>query len=363
MRVRSLALLLTAAVTLAFTAVTAPPAAAATPDRWGFAAVWNPAVPLGTTLDTTRQWGSWKTAFPALWATGGKQAVGRFQVTFPQVASGTRGTVHVTAVSRTGNYCEVVRWGSAVADEIVDVACHKPGGVPADTPFTIMWSTSSGVTPPGAYATAQVNTAGNAVQWYNSTGAGVPGTGMLTPGRYIVRFPGVGVVGVGLSGNVQVTAIQPNAVARRCKVESWSPVGLEIDVVVVCVNAAGAPTSTDFFVTYHRQRAVFGAVDVPKYFGYIWSAGGGQTNYNHQLGFGANAVGMLGVGTYQVKYPQLGVRETHAQITAYGDGPNYCGLGQPWVYSGPDALVTVMCFDNAGNPVNYRFLSTFTSRR
>ncbi|SNT16506.1 hypothetical protein SAMN05421812_103482 [Asanoa hainanensis] len=360
MRVRPLALALVAAVTVAV--APAPPAAAATPDRWGFAAVWNPTVPAGTTLDTTRQWGSWRAAFPALWATGGKLAVGLFRVTFPQVASGTRGTVHVTAVSRAGNYCEVFRWGSAGADEIVDVACHRPGGILADTPFTIMWSTSSGVFPPGAYATAQVNTAGAAVQWYNSTGAGAPGTGLLTPGRYLVRIPGVGVVGAGLSGNVQVTAIQPNAVARRCKVESWSPVGLEIDVVVVCVNAAGALTSTDFFITYHRQRAVFGAVDVPKYFGYIWSAGGGQTNYNHQLGFGANGVGMLAGGTYEVKYPQIGIRETNTHVTAYGDGPNYCGLGQPWVNAGSDALVNVMCFDNTGNPANYRFLSTFTSR-
>lgn len=359
MRARSLAALL-----IILAAVLAPvtPAGADAPDRWGFAAVWNPAVPAGTTLDTTRQWGSWKTAFPALWATGGKQAVGRFRVTFPQVAAGSRGTVHVTAVSRAGHYCEVVRWGSAGADEIVDVACFRPGGIPADTPFTVMWSISSGIVPPGAYATVEVDPAGATVQWYNSTPGGAPGTGVLSIGRYIVRIPGVGVLGAGLTGNLQVTAIQPNAQPRRCKVESWTPVGLELTITVVCHNAAGVQTPTGFLLSYHRQRAVFGDVDPPKYFGYVWAGGGGQTNHNHQLGFGANAVAPLVPGNVQVRYPQLAVRETHAQVTAFAEGPNYCGLSQPWTYAGPDAVVNVMCFDAAGHPAAFRFFSTFTSR-
>ena len=38
------------------------------------------------------------------------------------------------------------------------------------------------------------------------------------PGHYQVRFKNVGVAGV-QSGNLQVTAVQPTAQPRRCKVK------------------------------------------------------------------------------------------------------------------------------------------------
>ena len=103
------------------------------PTAGGFAYVKDPTVPVWTVLDTSRQWGSWKTAFPAAWADGVKLAPGRFQVRFPQVGAGSRGVPHVTPVNRTGHYCEVVRWFQSGADEIVDVQCHDPAA-PATTP-------------------------------------------------------------------------------------------------------------------------------------------------------------------------------------------------------------------------------------
>ncbi|GAB3937610.1 hypothetical protein GCM10027614_16120 [Micromonospora vulcania] len=165
MRLRSIVTAALAAV-LAASALAPPTPAAATADRWGFAYVKDPTVPVWTVLDTTRQWGSWKTAFPAAWADGVKLAPGRFQVRFPQVGTSSRGVPHVTPVNRTGHYCEVVRWFQSGTDEIVDVQCHKPGGTREDTPFTVLWTTSSGwCRPPARTPTCS----GVAASWCSRT--------------------------------------------------------------------------------------------------------------------------------------------------------------------------------------------------
>ncbi|MDM4718835.1 hypothetical protein QTQ03_04190 [Micromonospora sp. WMMA1363] len=60
------------------------------------------------------------------------------------------------------------------------------------------------------------------------------------------------------------------------------------------------------------------------------------------LGVGANTVGALApAGRYLVTFPQLGVKETHAQVVAQGFGPHYCHLTRPWSYAF-DAEVDVL---------------------
>ncbi|SBT39483.1 hypothetical protein [Micromonospora auratinigra] len=336
-------------------------AGAATPDRWGFATVKDPTVAAWTVLDTSRQWGSWKTAFPAAWADGIKLAPGRFLVRFPQVGAGSLGVPHVTPIDRGGHYCEVVRWYQSGSDEIVDVQCHKPGGTRDDSPFTVLWTVSSGVLPVGSGAHAYLQGgASGLVQAYNSTGAGV-GVGPLGVGQWSVKLPGVGLAGV-LAGNLQVTAIQPNAGPRRCKVHKWSATGTDLLVFVFCFDATGAPVNTDFTLSYHRARSVTGGYAPPKYFGHLASAAGGPTNDNHVVGLDANTLSpLLPAGRHLVTFPQLGQKETHAQVTAQGDGSNYCNLTQPWSYA-VDAPVDVICFDNAGTVVPHDVLVAFTSR-
>jgi hypothetical protein len=363
MRVRPLALALTTAVTLVVALVTTTaPAQAATADGWGFAYVDNPTVAVWTDLDHAHQYGSWKPAFPALWAQGIKVALGRFQVRFPQVGAG-RGNVHVTAVNRTGDYCLIVRWGQSLTDEIVDVQCRKPGGAAVDSRFTVLWTSSSGVLPSPltSYASVQQGL-GGPVQSYNSTGG--PVTVAAGPvGQYQVRFAGVGGAATSVSGNVQVTAIQPNAIARRCKVARFFNSGPDIIVYVFCFDAAGAPVAGEFTASYHRERSVIASFAPPKFFGYLWTAGGGLTNFNYPAGgFGFNSFAAIAPpGRYQVKYPLLGQQETHAQVTAFGDSSDYCHLTDLWVHSGGTALVDVLCFDNAGVTRANPFLSTFTS--
>lgn len=361
---RSRPLILAATLTAALVATLlgpTGPARAATADKWGFAYVDNPAAPVWTVLDPTRQWGSWKTAFPALSAEGMKIAPGRFLVRFPQVGTGSRGNVHVTAVNRTGHFCGIVRWYQTGADEIVEVQCHRPLGGGDDSPFTVLWTLNSGVLPAGqgSYASVQYGPA-SIVQAYNSTGGGVS----VTPGGggYQVRLAGVGG-GPALTGNVQVTAVAPNAAPRRCKVENWAAAGLDVNVRVICHDQAGVVVPSEFTLSYHRERAVFASLGPPKYFGYVWTAGAGPTNFNYPNGIGFNIVTATAPpGRYDVRYPTLGLQQTHAQVTGYGSGPNYCHLTQPWIFVGPDALVDHLCFDNTGTPQPYRFLGTFTSR-
>ena len=54
---------------------------------------------------------------------------------------------------RTGFRGRIVR----VQGRIVDVQCHKPGGLPEDSRFTVLWTVSSGVLPStaGSYASVQ----------------------------------------------------------------------------------------------------------------------------------------------------------------------------------------------------------------
>lgn len=360
MRLRSIATAL-AAVLAAGALVPPTPAAAATADRWGFAYVKDPTVPAWTVLDTTRQWGSWKTAFPAAWAQGAKVGPGRFLVRFPQIGTGSRGVPHVTPVNRTGHYCEVVRWYQSGTDQIVDVQCHKPGGTRDDSPFTVLWTTSTGVLPAGtAHAYAQVTAGAGLVQSYNSTGA-LNGVGALGVGQYTVKLPGVGLAGA-LAGNVQVTAVQPNALPRRCKVYRWFAAGTDVVAYVSCFDHTGTLTNSDFTISYHRRRAVVGSVAPPTRFGHLATAAGGATNDNSVLGVGANGVAALApAGRYLATFPQLGAKETHAQVVAQGSGSNYCHLTQPWSYA-LDAGVDVICFDNAAVVTPHRFLAAFTSR-
>jgi hypothetical protein len=363
MRIRPLAV---ATATLAAMASIAlgvgAPAQAATADQWGFAYVNNPTVPPGTVLDPAHQAGTWP---PGFVATGGKLAPGWFEVTFPMIGAGSKGIVHVTPVNRTGTYCVVVRWFQSGPDEIVDVQCRQPGGLPADTQFTVLWTISSGVIPPNtSHAYVQTISTGAIVQAYNSTGAGVT-VSPVPPGRYVVLFSDVATPGQ-LSGNLQVTAIQPNAQPRRCKVEKWGLSGkADIVAVVACYDQTGTSTDTDFVASYHRERSVLGSFAPPKYFGYVWSPNlAPETNFNYPAGgFGFNGIGALAPpGRYLVKYPLLALNENHAQVTAYGGGSNYCHLTQLWLTSGSTIGVDVLCFDNTGAPAPHDFFSTFTNK-
>ncbi|MET8088232.1 hypothetical protein [Micromonospora sp. NPDC005237] len=112
----------------------------------------------------------------------------------------------------------------------------------------------------------------------------------------------------------------------------------------------------------HRRRAVIGSLGPLSHFGYLGTAVGGPTNDNSMPGVGANTVAPLApAGRFLAAFPQIGPKETHAQVVAQSGRSNYYHLTQPWTYT-TNADVDVICFDNAGAVTPHRFLATFTSR-
>jgi len=347
-------------VGLAGAAVAAGPAQAAPAEMWGFAYMDNPTPPPGWVMDPSRQWGSWKVAFPADMATVSQLGPGAYRVRFPHLATDA-GVAHVTAVvGQVPAWCKLDRW-FVRRHLFVDVSCHKLGGAPYDTPFSIVFSQKSAplAVPGGAYAYVHADAGAGLIDSYNSAGAtnaAAAGGG----GFYRVVLPKVGT-SPGFSGNVQVSAVFETA--RRCTVADIAVGGDDVYVYVTCVDGAGMPADSGFTLTYHRERPVFGEVAPPRRFGYVLTGPvvGPGTDFNSAGG--VNAVVPSGPGQTFVRFPFLGVKETHAQVTAFATGPNFCVLQDVWQTSGGDAFVrNVICFDGTGAQADHRSFVTFSSR-
>jgi hypothetical protein len=351
-------LLVFALFALVTTVLSAPvrPVQAAVPDRWGFAFNNQLTPPAGTVMPPARQWGSWKTAFPADWATVGWVAPGTYEVRFPHLAG--KGVAHVTAVDDAPVWCQLLKWGPAAGDELAYVRCHTPGGAPRNARFTIMYSESSG--PAGVpYGWVFANPGGGLVNSFNASGA-ANSVAHLGVGQYRVDVPGLGG---GFNGNVQVTAVNPT-IPARCKVATWGPGAAVQTVIVYCHDAVGAPVDSAFTLTYHHKVAMFGGISPPTRFGYVWDTLGAiPPGANINTSGAPNTVVAAGPGLRLVTFPHIGVDPSHVQVTADGPGPEFCNLLTPWAILGADAVVRdVACYTAAGARVNQRSFVSYTSR-
>jgi hypothetical protein len=324
-------------------------AEAAVPDRFGFA-LWSggfvtQAQPAGTTVTNT--------------------GVGRWMVRFPGQAFGG-GVVHVTAVHDAlsfppGRWCQVESWGPSGADEIVKVACYRPGGFLDNQPgFSVQWSASSGPVGGGFYG-YMFNTAGCGIVFtYNSVGAantclhaGV--------GSYSIAFNALGTPGPN-DGGLQVTAVN-GAVGARCKVAGWSSSPNGQFVRIFCFNSAGALADNNFTATYQFKRSLYGPAFPPTRFGYLWNRpplGPPTTNFNSTGPLNGLAGGPP---VWTASFPNLfTTAPSNTQVTAFGTSNFFCALHKPWAASGTTVIAYVGCFDNAGNPVNSGFFVSHSSR-
>ena len=342
-------------------------AQAAVPDRFGFAFMNNPTPPGGMVLDTAHQWGSWKTAFPAAWATVDQIAVGRYIVHFPQIGPAfgpPLGIVHVTAVNPGPVWCQAALWQAVPPNEDVYVQCYRAGGAPVNSTFTVLFTESTGAPVPagGDYGYVFARPNGAIVTQYNSTGA----ANLVSAGP--VGLWKVGLPGLGLAtpaGNIQVTAVDPQQPVR-CKVVAWSPGAGGQTIEVGCFSAAGAPIATSWTLTYQRERSVFGALAPPKSFGYTFpttaAAPPSPINFNSQGG--ANTITPAGLGLTFVQFPLIGLLQNHVQVTAFGNDPNFCQLNTLWGTGGGTAAVRdVACYDNTGAAATTRSFLSYTSRQ
>ncbi|MEV6976551.1 hypothetical protein [Kitasatospora sp. NPDC093806] len=333
----------------------AGPAHAAVPDRWGFAFLDNPTPPPAYVPDTTRQWGSWPS--PATNPVRVDQlGTGSYVVHFPLIA-GPGGIAHATAVGRTGSWCQVRGWATAGTGQDVTVSCHRPGGAPEDTRFTVLYTTSSGVPSPagGSYGYLYSDASGAVLTQYNSAGA-VNAVSHGGSGVWKAWLPGLGASTP--VGNIEVTAVDP-VQGARCKVADWAPAASGQTVVVNCYNAANALYDTRWTLSYSVKRAVHGPALPPKLFGYLWFNGTVPAGTNYNSTGPANT--LSGSVPYTVNLPNVAVPSDTAQVTAFGSGPDYCGLAAPWARSSGTANLYPLCFNGSGSPIASRFFTAFTS--
>jgi hypothetical protein len=338
-----------ARVAVALTAVAgalalAAPAHAALPDAAGFV-LWNggATVPSGT-------WPAATTVVPG--------APGQYKITFAGLAA-RGGVVHVTAVNDAPRWCQAAAWVASGTDEVVLVNCYAPGGTPAATAFSAFFESSSRPPAPinGRFGYVDSNPNALILSEYNSSGA-ANGVSVLGIGQWLVKLPGLGTTGP-VDGSVQVTAVNP-ATPARCKVIRWVSTPGDQLVAVACFDAFGAPFPTRFTMTYQYNQSLYGAGWPPRQFGYAWNApplGPASTNFNSQLGAGANGILPSGTGLSLVTFPNLGAAPPdNIQVTAAGPGPEFCGLSTFWVHSGPTIVVrNVSCYDSLGVRTNTGF--------
>jgi hypothetical protein len=333
------------------------PAQAAIADQWGFAYNENPApAAVFTLMDPAHQWSKNGGANAEVRGLG----VGRYEVRFARTANKV-GIPHVTTVSEEPRYCQVVKWWPDFADgyEYVRVNCFRHGGFLDNTRFTVMFTGSDGKFPGTSDKHAYIasDDAGNVLDSYNSQGD--PNfVGKGGSGEYKVRLELDGPASE--SGNFQVTAVGSRP--ARCKVAEWHPDLLGHTLIVHCFDHNSKPADQAWTLSYNRERPVIGEFGPPKRFGYMWvtPALPPLTNFNS---VGALNTVTFGSGQYYVIFPKIGLPEDHAQVTAFGKGPEYCGLQTLWVDWLDDAHVrNVICFDDLGALAKTESFVAFTSR-
>jgi hypothetical protein len=337
------------AMPLGLAAAVATPAQAAEPDRYGFA-LWEGAgqptnaVPAGTTVTVL--------------------GANRFLVRFPgQAARG--GVAHVSATNSGPVWCQVAAFGPSGLDEVVFVQCHKAGGTPLATGFSVSFSSSSN-TPllpkPGDFGYIDSYPDGSLNSQYNSAGLSNV-VAHAAVGVWSVRFPGLGTPG-SRAGSVLATAVN-SLIPVRCKVGNWASDVAGQTVRVLCHDATGAPVDTRFHLTFQYQRGYYGGQNPPRFFGYAWFPGtdGGspETNFNSVLGTGGNRILVSSSGIAIVELPQLHTQPDSVQLTGFGPTADFCTMAG-WANIGTFTIVrAIRCFTNEGGPTRTSFVASYSS--
>lgn len=347
--------LLAAALLAAPLALAAPaPAAAAPPDYYGFA-YSQTAVPAGTYApDPTRQW-----VTSGGIATVTRTGIGAYTVIFPGIGI-PDGIAHVTAVTRTGEWCQVLAYGPSGTAERVDLRCYRPGGSPADSRFSVVFSSGLGPAAPGQYAHLRATPAGTLATSLNTSGA----ANTVSPagtGFYSVTLPGIGVSSTGQTGGLQVTATGSGP--GRCKVATWSSTGAGQNVIVGCVNPAGAPANYGFTLSYQFTRSIVSSTAPPTRFAYVFDTLGAVPAGAWYNPGGGYSLSTAGTGLRQVLFYAVGTQPDHIQVTAFGRGSEYCTIASPAFLNGSTVVLQyVVCYTNAGTYVTQPSLVSYTSR-
>jgi hypothetical protein len=180
-------------------------------------------------------------------------------------------------------------------------------------------------------------------------------------GAYRVVFPGVGAQ-AGQREGVQVSAYHASSGGpRRCRVLSQTTVGNDLAVEVRCHDLGGNPADSRFDVLVTPAGSTTGR----SAFLVSTSGQGGvvPATMAHSSVQGAIRVERVAAGDYDVILEGLGRAAVTGsgpetfQITAYGEGTNWCKIQQwdPVAGSPMDLQLNVHCFTAAGVAADAQF--------
>ncbi len=344
------------------------PAAAATPDGYGFAYLDTPVPPFNPYFPDPAHRFTTSGGAPSIV----RIAVGQYSVFFPGIAAG-QGVAHVTAVNDAPVWCQVVTYGPTGMGERVDIRCFRFPGALEDSRFSVLFSTSTAPpAAPGSYAYLRATAGGAVANSYNSAGALNLIGHVAGSGAYTVHLNALGSPLI-QAGDLQVTAVSVGP--AHCKVFRWAPGPAGQVVTVLCFNGVGALADSGFTLSYQRRRAISGAVAPPFRFGYILDSPTQipptETNFNSALGFDMNTAFAAGLGLRFITFPAVGQLRDHVQVTAFGPSPGvvpaslsgFCGLLTLWNTAGGNAFVRdVICFNGlTGARLTQESLVSYTS--
>ncbi|KAI9029251.1 hypothetical protein DFJ74DRAFT_657590 [Hyaloraphidium curvatum] len=236
---------------------------------------------------------------------------------------------------------------------VARVRCYLPTGAPADSQFTVMFTTGQGAG--GIFGTVFSDRAASvlyspaAVQQF-TTGNGRASVLRSSRGNYEVRMPGI----PGTGGTAKVTAVGNNTVA--CSVRGWS--GAPVRITILCLDNRGLPADTAFSLQFADRQTIIGLNLA--HTAYAFASMPSTARYTPPAAYQWNSVARTRnstiVRTARGRYRfihGLGIgalRGGHVQVSAYGTGSARCQV-EIW-FSGE---AVVRCFTLAGAPADSAF--------
>jgi hypothetical protein len=267
--------------------------------------------------------------------------------------------VFVSSYSGSNGSCQIVNWNNSGANTLARVNCYSTAGAGVDAQFSIMLAESRILSGRFGFAWADQPTTDsynpNPSYSDNSSGGAVTITRTAT-GTYTVRWVGLARTAGQLDETVMVGAY--GSVPRRCNVASWDAFGSADFVANVrCTDLNGVLADSRFVaMVVDRGRATrrYGLTWADQPTSTIYTTT--QNGYSRTSTAGAISVSRTAVGAYQVRLggqARTGVSPETVLVTSYGSTA-YCKASQ-WGANGADMIVTVLCFDPAGNFIDSRF--------
>ena len=290
-----------------------------------------------------------------------RQSDGVYDVLFPNMTKGA-GQREIVQVSSTGGgnvSCQIGSWNPGAGGTVARVYCFSPNGLPADGQYTRLLAESGTLAGRFGFVWADQQTADTYnpnPNWSDNSSGGAIVVTRAGVGNYAVRWAGLARTAGQLDETVIVGAY--GNLPRRCNVVSWDAFGTaDLTASVSCADVNGVPADSRFVAAVvERGRST-------RRYGLTWA--NQPTNpiyattsngYTRTSTVGAVSISRTAVGSYQVRLggqARTGASPETVLVTAYGS-TSYCRASQ-WAANGADMLVTVLCFDPSGAPIDSRF--------